>query len=388
MPLSRALVPTVVTLLFGLSPALGGLPARGRGRRRGPAHLGRAHLARPDVVRPGRDPGHDHPVHGPLRPARRAGEAHARPAAGAGPGRVVVGLEGRPRLRVRAPQGRALPQRRPGHRGRREVLAGALPRHRGQGAEGARGRGGDARSRARAHPAEAALARFPDLLHQRHRRGLDRAAQVRGEGGRRGLQEGPGGRGPLQVRLLHARRGAGAGGLRAVLAQEPEREAAGAAGDPGRGHAAGRAQARRGGHRVLDPRRAGRGDAEDARPHPQARGDPGPVLALLRRPVGSQVAVARPAGAAGREPRHRPAVHQPGPDPRPLAPQRQHHPDVVRVLLAAARARSYDPRPGQEAPGRGGLSRRASTRASTSATAPTPISARRSPTPCSRWASG
>ena len=90
-------------------------------------------------------------------------------------------------------------------------------------------------------------------------------------------------------------------------------------------------------------------------PHAEARGHPGPVLALLRRPVGSQVAVARPARAAGREPRHRPAGDQPGPHPRPLAAQREHHPDLVRVLLAAARA---GPRPGprQAAAGRGRLS--------------------------------
>ena len=39
------------------------------------------------------------------------------------------------------------------------------------------------------------------------------------------------------------------------------------------------------------------------------------VLALLPRPVGPQVAVARPPGAAGREPRHRPPGHQPGARP-------------------------------------------------------------------------
>ena len=85
--------------------------------------------------------------------------------------------------------------------------------------------------------------------------------------------------------------------------------------------------------------RAGRGAAEDARPRAQAGGDPGSVLALLPRPVGRQVAVARPARARSREPRHRPRVHQPGPDPRILAPVGQHHPDLVRVLLAAARPR-------------------------------------------------
>ena len=83
--------------------------------------------------------------------------------------------------------------------------------------------------------------------------------------------------------------------------------------------AAGGAQAGRGRHRLLDPRRARRGAAAHEGPDPQARGHHGPVLDLLRRPVGPQVAMARPARAAGGEPGDRPQHHQPSPDARPLA---------------------------------------------------------------------
>ena len=54
-------------------------------------------------------------------------------AADAEPGRVVVGREGRARLRVRPAQERPLPRRRARHRRGREVLLRALPGHRGKG---------------------------------------------------------------------------------------------------------------------------------------------------------------------------------------------------------------------------------------------------------------
>ena len=72
----------------------------------------------------------------------------------------------------------------------------------------------------RALQAQAAVARFPDLLCLGHRRGLDRAQEIRREGGRRGLQEGAGRRRALQVRLVHPGRGAGVRGVRPVLAQD------------------------------------------------------------------------------------------------------------------------------------------------------------------------
>ena len=73
----------------------------------------------------------------------------------------------------------------------------SLERYRGAASktpQGADGGGRDPGRRARAHPPQAALARLHDLLHGRHRRRLDRAQEVRREGRRRRLQEGPGGR--------------------------------------------------------------------------------------------------------------------------------------------------------------------------------------------------
>ena len=50
---------------------------RGRREPKGQTDLGRAHLACADLVRPGRDAGDHHPVHGAVRIARRGGEADA-----------------------------------------------------------------------------------------------------------------------------------------------------------------------------------------------------------------------------------------------------------------------------------------------------------------------
>ena len=215
-------------------------------------------------------------------------------------------VRGRAQLRVRPAQGRQVPQRRAGHGRGREVLLRALSRRRRKAAEGAGGRGRDARSAARPLQAEAAVARLPHLLCERHRRRLDRAQEIRREGRRGRLQEGADRRRALQVRLVHAGRRAGAGGLRRVLAQDAERQAAGVQGDPRRVDAAGRAEARRGRHRLLDPRRAGRGAAAHAGLTLKPAVIQAPVLALLPRPVGPEVAVARPAGAAGGQPGDRP----------------------------------------------------------------------------------
>ena len=194
----------------------GAAPRRSRGGAAGPADLGRARLAGADLVRPGRDLGDHHAVHGALRTARRAGKADAGKAAGAEPRRILVGVGGRPQLRVRAAPGRHVPQRRSGHRRGRQVLVRALSRRLARHDEGAGGGGRDARSAPRALQAQGAVARFPDVLRQRHRRRLDRAEEIRREGRRRGLQEGAGRRRPLQIRLVHAGRRAGAGGIRAA----------------------------------------------------------------------------------------------------------------------------------------------------------------------------
>src|SRR5262249_36733061 len=98
----------------------------------------------------------------------------------------------------------------------------------------------------------------------------------------------------LQVRVLHAGRRTGDGGIRRVLAQGPERQAYRVQGHSRRGDAVGGAEARRDRHRLLDPRRARRGAAEDAGAHPQSA-SPRLAVALLRRPVGPEIAVARRA---------------------------------------------------------------------------------------------
>src|SRR6516164_5463379 len=61
--------------------------------------------------------------------------------------------------------------------------------------------------------------------------------------------------------------------------------------DPRRDHAAGGTATWRGRHRLLDPRRACRGAAAHTGAHSQAGIIPGPVLDLLRRPVGHEVAL-------------------------------------------------------------------------------------------------
>ena len=81
-----------------------------------------------------------------------------------------------------------------------------------QGAEGPGRLGRDPRSQARPLQAQAAVAGLHDLLYERHGRGVDRAEEVRGAGGRRRLQEGAHRRRPLQVRLVHAGPGADHGG--------------------------------------------------------------------------------------------------------------------------------------------------------------------------------
>ena len=175
--------------------------------------------------------------------------------------------------------------------------------------------------------------------------------------GEDGFKKAPIGAGPYQLRLLHPRRGAGVRSLRGLLAQDARREAAGLQGGARGGDAAGGTEARRGRPRLLHPRRARRGAAEDARPDAEAGGDPGHLLALLPRPVGSEVAVARPArarrGAAG----DRLQVDLRGADARLLADHQQHHPRQLRLLLEGAGG-GVRPRKGQEAAGRGGLPQR------------------------------
>ena len=66
---------------------------------------------------------------------------------------------------------------------------------------------------------------------------------------------------PVQVRVVQPRRRTGARSLRRLLAQDPQRQAHRHEGDPRRVDAARRVEARRGRHRLLDPRRARAGTA-------------------------------------------------------------------------------------------------------------------------------
>ena len=146
----------------------------------------------------------------------------------------------------------AVPQRRSGHRGGREVLVRAIQGRRGPAAEGQGQGGADRRSAPRALPAQGTVARLHGLLrHLGHRRGLDRAQEVRREGRRRGLQEGADRSRTLQVRLVQAGRRAGDGGLRRLLAQGAVGEAPDHEEHPRRDHARGGGEERRGGRRLL-----------------------------------------------------------------------------------------------------------------------------------------
>src|SRR5207249_6170058 len=79
------------------------------------------------------------------------------------------------------------------------------------------------------------------------------------------------------------------------------------------------------------------------------------LLAGAARTVGSEIAVARPPRAAGRESRHRPQGDQPGRDPRLLAPDGLDRPAHLPVR-DHRRATGLRSGAGQEAAGRGGLS--------------------------------
>ena len=210
----RSLSRWALALVLLLSPG-SARPRRRRGRSRRPAHVGGARRPRAHLVRSRRDDRDHHALHVPLCAPRRAREADARQPDGAEPGRVLDRVAGRPQLRVRPAPRREVPQRRSPDRRGRQVLARAL-------------------SRGRLRPFKTRLAgvdvldphrvrfRFkqpwPDFMTfygtPATRRGLDRSPEVRREGGRRRLQEGARRRRPLQVRLVHTRRGAGARGPR------------------------------------------------------------------------------------------------------------------------------------------------------------------------------
>ena len=218
---------------------------------------------------------------------------------------------GRAHVRVRAPEGRQVPERRSRHRGGRQVLLRALPRRQRHAAQGEGGGGRDRGSASRALPPQAALARFHDLLRDpRHRRRVDSSEEVRRESRRRGLQARAGRRGAVPACLVQARRRARAGGLPRLLAQGARHQDPRVQGHPGRRDAAGCAEDRRSRRCLRDRGHArGRGQAH-AGARPQGGEDPRDELDGLRRPGGSEVAVARPAGEARRELECQPRGHQ------------------------------------------------------------------------------
>ena len=238
---------------------------------------------------------------------------------------------------VLAPR-RGLPQRRDDDRGGRQVLLRALPRRRGQALQGEgcgrRGR----RPAAGPRPAARALAGLHGVLcHAGHGRCVDRAQGLRAVGGRGRVQEGPDRRRPLQVRLLQPRRGDGARGARALLAQAAQRQAARLPRGAGRDDASGHAQARGGRRCLFDPWCAGGGDPAHAGAQACAHPDTRDVLGRLhQRAMEPEIAVARSARAPGRQSGDRPAGHQSGRDAGLLQGRVEHHPLDLRVLLAGA----------------------------------------------------
>ena len=186
---------------------------------------------------------------------------------------------------------------------------------------------------------------------------LDRAQEVHREGGRGRLQEGAGGRGAVQVRVVSAGDRARARSVPRLLAQGAVGEAHRHAQHSRREHARRRRQDRRGGHRVSLRRRDRRGAPTHARR--QDHGAPAlrHLLARLPRPVGPEVAMARSARPSGREPRHRSQRDQPGRDAGLRQADRWVRAARVR-LRAQGRAAAARSRRAKQLLDRGGLSQR------------------------------
>ena len=290
MILRRALAPA---LICAARP--GGLAPAGRCGAGRPAHMGRAHHAGADLVRPGRDARHDHALHGALRAPRRHGEAHAD------------GSRRRRAWRSRGPWPRtgsrtssscartpASTTARRSPREGREVLLRALPRHR----------------RARASRISVAAVETPDPGRVRFRLKqpwpdfltfyssatgagwIVPKKYVEQRGRRTASRRRPSARGLTSSSPSRRawswswRRSTSTGGRRPrvkrlvlrVIPDESTRLAALKRGEVDSG--------------LLDSRRAGRGAPAHAGPRAEARRHPGHLLALLPRPVGSQVPVA------------------------------------------------------------------------------------------------
>ena len=203
-----------------------------------------------------------------------------------------------------------------------------------------------------------------------------------------GFKKAPIGAGPYKFVSFTPGVEAGVRGLRPVLAQDAERQAAGVQGHPGRDDAARGAQARRGRHRLFDPRRTRRGAAAHAGADLEAGGRPGRVHGSYfpdqwdpKSPWHDE-RVRRAASLAI----DRKGIN----DALTLGysqADQQHHSGQLRILLAAAGA-GLRPGEGQAAAGRSGLPQRLRRRRVLLRQRPTPMSPRRCSTISGRSASG
>ena len=187
--------------------------------------------------------------------------------------------------------------------------------------------------------------------------GIVRAEELSHPGRRRRVPQASGRRRPLQVRPPQAGRRGRAGGLSRLLAPRSQREdpdhAQRSRGDHARGHGEDRrgrlrAGARRTGRRGHPARSAHAGGGV------QARLD---LLDRVHRAMGPQVALARPAAAAGGQPGARSPADQRGGLPR-LLPAGGRDRAARHGLRAAGRAAALRPGQGQEAARRSRLSQR------------------------------
>ena len=264
----------------------------------------------------------------------------------------------------------------PRHRRGREVLVRALPRRRAP----RRSRSGSPRvetpdpARVRFRLKQP-VARLHDLL--RHAGHAARAGSCRRSTSRRsattGFKKAPVGAGPYQFVSFTP-------GVELVLEafdgywrKTPSVKRLVFKVDPRRGDAAGRAQARRGRHRLLDPRRARRGAAAHAGAHAEADGDPG-ARTGSSSPTSGTRSRRGTTGACGWPPTSPSTARRINQAVTLGLSQahRQHHPEHASTSTGSRRAYAYDPGAGQDSSSPRPATRTASTPATTTATSRTP----------------
>ena len=201
-----------------------------------------------------------------------------------------------------------------------------------------------------------------------------------------GFKKAPDRRRALPLRLLHAGHGAGARGQRVLLAQNAQREAPGVQGDAGRGTRL--AMLKRGEVDIVYSIRGAlaeelaRTPGLTLKPHHLRH-----VLAGLHRAVEtrSRHGLISACGWPQTSPSTGKAINQAETLGSPSSPAASSRRTSVLLAAPALPLRSHAR---EAAPGRGGIPRTASTRATTTATPPMPTSARRWSTTSRRWGSG